>query len=193
VSRLLDSFLMIGLDADIGASGVLRNPRTFKGAGQVIAVNDTGFDTGSNDDTPPAFTGRILTMKNAHDPSLSVADTVSHGTAVAGCIVASGVCDEVGGDVSGIAPAARLVIQSLIDGDGNWSPVKLGIFESPYLDQNVRIVNSSFGPAHGFQPAYGDTEDRTRSIISFANTQTYFSSMPQATLVRMTRLPGWRR
>lgn len=69
----------MGLDADIGASGVLRNPRTFKGAGQVIAVNDTGFDTGSNDDTPPAFTGRILTMKNAHDPSLSVADTVYTG------------------------------------------------------------------------------------------------------------------
>jgi len=112
------------------------------------------------DDTPPAFTGRILAMKNAHDPSLSVADTVSYGTAVAGYIVASGVCDELGGDVSGIAPAARLVIQSLIDGDGNWSPVKLrGIFERPYRDQNVRIVNNSFGPAHGFQPAYGDTEE----------------------------------
>jgi len=123
-------------------------------------VNDSGFDTGSMDDTPPAFTGRILAMKNAHDPSLSVADTVSYGTAVAGYIVASGVCDEVGGDVSGIAPAARLVIQSLIGGDGNWPPVKLrGIFERPYLDQNVRIVNNSFGPAHGFQPAYGDTEE----------------------------------
>lgn len=75
---------MMGLDADIGASGVLWNPHTFKGAGQVIAVNDSGFDTGSMGEVPPAFTGRILAMKNAQDPSLSVANTGSHGTAVPG-------------------------------------------------------------------------------------------------------------
>src|SRR6476660_782014 len=47
---------------DIIAANVAINGTPFQGAGQIVVVNDTGFDNGSTTNTHPAFTGRVVAL-----------------------------------------------------------------------------------------------------------------------------------
>jgi len=113
------------------------------GAGELIGVADTGIDV-----THPDLAGRLYrvdALGRPNDPS----DPNGHGTHVAGSIVGdgSGSC----GAVRGIAPAARLVVQSLLDARGQLGglPFHLAdLFEPPYK-LGVRIHNNSWGAATG--------------------------------------------
>ncbi len=65
----------------------------FNGAGEVVAVADTGYGDGTVAGHPMFGAGRIVGLKYAGDP-LAVApaflrDDWNHGTAVAGCVAAS--------------------------------------------------------------------------------------------------------
>src|SRR5262249_24444330 len=77
---------------------VQANATDLKGAGQVVAVADTGFDQGDLANVHPAFTGRVQKLyalgrpQNANDPD-------GHGTHVAGSVLGDGTSA-----VLGIAP-----------------------------------------------------------------------------------------
>lgn len=109
------------------------------GANQIVAVADTGIDQ-----THPDFTGRIVGVESLGrfgDPT----DPHGHGTHVAGSVLGDG--QGSGGQLQGVAPAAKLFFQSLLDASGGLGglPVNLAdLFESAYA-AGARIHNNSWG------------------------------------------------
>jgi serine protease AprX len=123
---------------------------TFEGQGQTVAVADTGFDKGSTADVHEAFTGRVarlyaLGRANANDPN-------GHGTHVAGSVLGDGDSASLGHNIRGTAPAARLVLQSVLDSVGGLGglPDDLNdLFQPPYDDDGARIHTNSWGNTLG--------------------------------------------
>ena len=124
---------------------------TIEGAGQTVAVADTGFDTGSTTDVHEAFTGRVERLyalgrfNNPNDPH-------GHGTHVAGSVLGDGDSTTLGHAVRGTAPAARLVLQSVLDSIGGLGglPNDLNdLFQPPYDDDGARIHTNSWGSTLG--------------------------------------------
>jgi serine protease AprX len=129
--------VLLGIDAPAASSPVAQLTET--GAGQVVAVADTGLD-----DTHPDFTGRIASLialgrlGDATDPH-------GHGTHVAGSVLGSGAASS--GLHRGVAPGAQLVFQSLLDASFRLGglPLDLGdLFEEAY-QSGARIHNNSWG------------------------------------------------
>lgn len=131
-------------------SQVSLNGSAFRGEGQVVAVADTGFDRGSTADVHPAFTGRVKRLvalgrtlpKRADDPD-------GHGTHVAGSVLGDGTSASMGGAVTGAAPEAKLVLQSLLDENGTLGGIPADLrdlFEPPLLQDGARIHTNSWGP-----------------------------------------------
>jgi serine protease AprX len=125
--------------------------RNFDGEGQVVAVADTGFDKGSTTDVHNAFTGRVVRLyalgrpNNANDPN-------GHGTHVAGSVLGDGNSTMLGHAVRGTAPAARLVLQSVLDSSGGLGglPNDLNdLFQTPYDDDGARVHTNSWGSTLG--------------------------------------------
>jgi hypothetical protein len=123
----------------------------FEGEGQTVAVCDTGFDTGSTTDVHDAFTGRVESLyalgrtNNPNDPN-------GHGTHVAGSVLGDGDSATLGHTVRGTAPAARLVLQSVLDSGGGLGglPNDLNdLFQTPYGDDGARIHTNSWGSTLG--------------------------------------------
>lgn len=117
----------------------------FQGASQTIGVRDTGFDTGSTKNVHPAFTGRVsrlypLGRATADDPH-------GHGTHVAGSVLGDG--NATGhGPVTGTAPKARLVLQSVLDANGGLGGLPsdlLHLFSPPLCNDGARVHNNSWG------------------------------------------------
>ena len=123
---------------------------TFEGEGQTVAVADTGFDRGSITNVHDAFTGRVarlyaLGRTSANDPN-------GHGTHVAGSVLGDGNSTTLGHTVRGTAPAARLVLQSVLDSSGGLGglPNDLNdLFHPPYDDDGARIHTNSWGSTLG--------------------------------------------
>ena len=119
------------------------NPATrnipFDGSGQTVGVADTGID-----DQHPDLKGRlagVVALGRAGDHS----DPNGHGTHVAGSIVGDGSASN--GDILGIAPAADIFFQSVLDANGELGglPWDLNdLFDEAYLS-GVRIHNNSWG------------------------------------------------
>ena len=127
------------------------NPGTpLEGEGQTVAVADTGFDRGSTTNVHDAFTGRVarlyaLGRTNSNDPH-------GHGTHVAGSVLGDGNSSTLGHAIRGTAPAARLVLQSILDSSGGLGglPNDLNdLFQPPYDDDDVRIHTNSWGSTVG--------------------------------------------
>ncbi|MDX1501747.1 MAG: S8 family serine peptidase [Thermoanaerobaculia bacterium] len=81
------------------------------GAGEIVALCDTGFDRGSTVHAHPAFAGRLVRIQQlggrvGDDPD-------GHGTHCAGCIAGDGESPLASGRITGTAPGARLVIQAV--------------------------------------------------------------------------------
>ncbi|MEZ5335434.1 MAG: S8 family serine peptidase [Methanolobus sp.] len=115
------------------------------GSGQIVAVSDTGIDTGVNDNSMhPDLMGRIREIIDYSDDG--AADEGGHGTIVAGSIIGNGAMSE--GQYSGAAPGARLVFQALQDDDGGLGGVQKDniniLFEDAY-DSGARIHSNSWG------------------------------------------------
>ncbi len=113
----------------------------YDGAGQIVAVADTGLD-----EQHPDFAGRIVDKVALGRPGKSD-DPNGHGTHVAGSILGDGSASN--GVFRGIAPAARLYFQSLIDDRGRLGglPIDLiDLFEPAYA-AGARIHNNSWGAA----------------------------------------------
>ena len=113
----------------------------FTGAGQVVAVADTGLDSNH-----PDFQGRILGVVALGRPNDS-SDPAGHGTHVAGSVLGDGSASN--GQVCGTAPGAQLFFQSILDATGGLGglPVDLNdLFDEAY-QAGARIHNNSWGAA----------------------------------------------
>jgi subtilisin family serine protease len=130
------------LNATVAVSGT-----TYEGAGEVIAVADTGFDQGSTASPHPAFTGRVARLYDLGRPG-KTDDPDGHGTHVCGSVAGDGVSALMGGAIRGTAPQATLVVQSLIDSSGGLGGIPndlTDLFEPPYRDDHARVHTNSWG------------------------------------------------
>jgi subtilisin family serine protease len=119
----------------------------LKGEGQIIAICDTGFDKGSTTDVHPGFKDRVLKLYDMGRPGKSN-DPNGHGTHVAGSVLGDGFSTTMGESISGIAPSANLIFQSVLDARGGLSglPQDLNdLFIVPYRDDNARVHTNSWG------------------------------------------------
>ena len=129
--------VLLGIDGAGGNPAVTHLVET--GAGQIVAVADTGLDDGH-----PDFSGRIASLIALGRPG-DATDPHGHGTHVAGTVLGSGAASA--GQHRGVAPGAQLVFQSLLDGNFKLGglPLDLGdLFEEAYQN-GARIHNNSWG------------------------------------------------
>jgi serine protease AprX len=132
--------------------------RGLFGAGQVVAVADSGLDTGDPDTISPDFAGRIVAT-HVLSPGGDLGDNFGHGTHVAGSVAGAGV--QSGADpaqhqyektFAGVAPEASLVIQAFeatTEGDVvGLDPDFYKLFEQAY-DDGARVHTNSWGDPTG--------------------------------------------
>ena len=138
---------ILGIEWESSASGIAET-----GAGQIVAVADTGID-----DSHPDFNGRILGMIALGRPG-DWSDPNGHGTHVSGSVLGDGTASQ--GAIRGAAPGAQLFFQSLLDADGHLGglPLDLGdLFDEAYVN-GARIHNNSWGAATESRYTINSTE-----------------------------------
>lgn len=127
----------------------------LRGQGQTIAIADTGLDTGDGQSLNADFRGRIAAAFGLGRDSVW-SDPDGHGTHVAGTAAGNGLNsagDPAAGQYeasrAGIAPEARLVIQSLLDEHGGLGglPGDLMTLLQQAYDAGARVHNNSWGVA----------------------------------------------
>jgi len=127
---------LIGVEARAGAP-----PFTLSqdGTGETVGIADTGIDSAH-----PDFAGRIVSAI-ARGRAGDTSDPNGHGTHVAGSLLGDGTAS--GGQFRGVAPRARLVMQSLLDAGGGLGGLPLDLndlFDEAYA-AGVRVHNNSWG------------------------------------------------
>jgi serine protease AprX len=134
---------LINVDAVQNGGGV-----SFQGAEEVVAVCDTGLDTGDPNNIHAAFQGRVARLYPLARPTAS--DPHGHGTHVAGSVLGDGVLSD-GRPIRGTAPRAALVFQSVLNANGGLSlPVNLNnLFAPPYNNDGARVHSNSWGDRVG--------------------------------------------
>lgn len=115
------------------------------GTGQVVAVVDTGLDTGSTTTLHPDLRDRLQITPLALGRSGNWSDPDGHGTHVAGSVVGNGSASA--GQYKGMAPGAKLVFQSVLDAQGGLGgiPADLGTLFSQAAASGARIHTNSWG------------------------------------------------
>jgi subtilisin family serine protease len=139
----------------------------YTGAGEIVAVADTGFD-----DAHPDLQNRLHGLVGmVVDPTIT-ADVVGHGTHVAGTILGDGSASA--GRFRGIAPGAKLYGQAIADRQGRLRrlPVDLNILLQDAYDAGARIHNDSWGAgaridSYGFKTGgmYTDNSDEIDEFV----------------------------
>ncbi|NCA82700.1 MAG: hypothetical protein EOM72_08120 [Opitutae bacterium] len=115
------------------------------GAGQIVAIADTGLDTGDTNTLHPDFAGRLLHVFDTGRLT-NWSDTYYHGTHVAGSLLGSGAASS--SQYRGAAPAAQLVFQSIMTaGETLALPDDLNEFYRPPYGLGARIHSDSWGSA----------------------------------------------
>lgn len=109
---------------------------TTEGAGIKVGILDTGID-GKH----PDLRGQIKGGVNTIDSSSPYTDDNGHGTHVAGTVAA--LNNQIG--VVGVAPKAELYALKCFSSDGTASLTDIAQAIDWAIDQNIRILNMSFG------------------------------------------------
>jgi PGF-pre-PGF domain-containing protein len=132
-------------DIAVGIINVSTVHQTYglNGSGQIVAVCDSGLDTGVNDGSMHAdLRGRILNITDTYDGD--AADYLGHGTHVAGSVLGNGSLS--GGQYSGMAPEAELVFQSVGDNtEYLYLPDDLNVLFQAAYGLGARIHTNSWG------------------------------------------------
>ncbi len=156
VFRLYNNVARPILNAD-----VIINGTPYQGAGQIVVVNDTGFDKGSTTNVHPAFTGRVAKLVALGRPTSD--DPDGHGTHVAGSVLGDGNSPSMGGKIQGTAPKAKLITQSLLDSSGGLGGIPNDLhdlFKPPYDHNKARIQTNSWGSGPGaYSPSSNEIDD----------------------------------
>lgn len=122
-----------------------REQHGLDGTGQIVAIADTGLDTGNTNTLHPDFEGRLLHVYDIGRLT-NWSDTYYHGTHVAASLLGTGAAS--GGQYRGAAPAARLVFQSFMTaGQSLAAPDDLNELYQPPYDLGARIHSDSWGSA----------------------------------------------
>ncbi len=127
----------------IGVSPVYNN-YSLNGTGQIVAVCDTGLDTGVNNASMHAdIRGRILDISDYLNDGAG--DQSGHGTHVAGSVLGSGLLSD--GKYKGMAPGARLVFQAIGTNKGELTgvPADLSVLFQKAYEKGARIHTNSWG------------------------------------------------
>ncbi len=153
------------LHNDIG-SGVIKVPQVrsnlgLYGNGQVVAVSDTGLDTGNLSTLHPDVRGRVIgTECLGRTSPCDWSDYVAHGTHVAGSVLGNGATSgskpathQYANSYAGSAPEARLYFQSLAGPLGGLSgiPADEGDLMRSAYTHGARIHTNSWGGTSGGQ------------------------------------------
>jgi len=151
------------------------------GEGQVVAIADTGLDTGDEATLSADFRGRVLAAYALGRPG-DWSDPNGHGTHVAGSALGNGYLSgsdpwahSYTGSFAGVAPEAKLVLQSVMDAEGSLSGIPDDyddLFGPPY-SLGARIHSDSWGgPTGGTweNPEYGGYDADARQVDEFAWT-----------------------
>ena len=129
------------IDAD-----VLHTDHGLDGSGQIVAVGDSGLDTGVDDATMLAdFQGRIVSLIGLGRPG-DPSDFNGHGTHVAGSVLGDGANSN--GRIRGTAPAAELVFQSIMSANGSLGGIPADLANGYFdvaRDLGARIHTNSWG------------------------------------------------
>lgn len=126
-----------------GASGL-----GLTGHGQVVAVCDTGLDTGNTSSLHEDVRGRV-TRTYCYGRSNSWSDPDGHGTHVVGSVLGNGT--KSSGSIKGVAYEASLIMQSTLNSSGGLSmPSDLKtLFQTAYNTESgkvgARIHSNSWG------------------------------------------------
>ena len=137
---------------------VWQNQHLF-GEGQIIAVADSGLDTGNPATLSPDFAGRIVATQIVSTVVTDWGDDFGHGTHVAGSVAGAGVQsganpaqNAYSGSFAGVAPKAGLVIQAfdaLADGTVvGLDPDYYQLFALAYAE-GARLHTNSWGDPTG--------------------------------------------
>jgi len=131
----------------------VRNTHGLTGSGQIVAVADTGLDTGFNDASMhDDIEGRIVALHPwwSKNDDTGAEDNDGHGTHVAGSVLGNGSCSN--GQYAGMAPEARLVFQALqYDGPNSeycgklLFPIPLTLLFQEAYNDSARIHSNSWG------------------------------------------------
>ena len=133
------------------------------GAGQTVAVCDTGLDTGNTNTIHQDFTGRVMGFgwkDGVYLSSYSWADENSHGTHVAGSVLGSGAMSA--GLYRGAAYEADLIVQGT-QTDLNGIPSTLAtLFRQAFMN-GARIHSDSWG----YEDTSGDYIAQSLAVDQF--------------------------
>jgi serine protease AprX len=137
-------------------------PVGFTGDGEIVAVCDTGLDTGDPANIHPAFTGRVVKLYPIGRTTAS--DPHGHGTHVSGSVLGDGTLPD-GTPLRGTAPKAKLVLQSILDANGRLKlPNNLNnLFNDPYTNDGARVHSNSWGDVIGD----GSYSQQSREVDEF--------------------------
>lgn len=139
------------------------------GQGQIVAVADSGLDTGNASTVHQDVRGRIAQAFALGRPG-NWSDPNGHGTHVIGSLLGNGVrsgsnpdAHQYAGSAAGSAPEARLVLQSVMDASGGLGglPLDLRNLFQPAYDAGARVHSNSWGaPVNGRYDADSVNVDR---------------------------------
>ena len=146
----------------------VRNTHGLTGNGQIVAVADTGLDTGVTTTMHEDIKGRIIKIYPWWDGNAD--DKNGHGTHVAGSVLGNGLCSN--GQYAGMAPEARLVFQAMQYDGTNSSyngkllfPIPLTpLFQDAY-DDGAKIHSNSWGS--GGKTEFGNYTSQSQYVDDF--------------------------
>ncbi len=140
------------------------------GASQVVAIADTGLDTGNPATVIPDFAGRVLTIYDAAgdgDPSdPDNGNLGGHGTHVAGSVASSGVMSGsdptnhiYDGSFAGMAPEVKIHFESIGTSSGGLSYDSITNMATRSYQDGARIWTNSWGTSDNTYTSEADETD----------------------------------
>src|ERR1051325_1296120 len=171
VEKVLKPKLLNDVARQVLGVGPANQEAQFQGEGQIVTVADTGFDLGDPNDVHPGFTGRVVKLYQLSRPGKHPNDANGHGTHVAGSVLGDWMSKDNTLRIRGAAPAARLIVQAMIDPTGDLRPpVDLhDLFAGPYED-GARVHNNSWGNS----PGMGQYDQSAQEVDDFVWQQRDF-------------------